>query len=221
MTTFGPAPQGGQVRLSPSSGNRITAILNTEPDRSGGVGGWQPTDRSQRRPAKWWQGIPDDTMTLDLTLDIDAIPGPSIEDRLRVLRNMGQPGNDDQPPTIQIDGDVWRDDQNVDWVMSDWHLGARLWNPDGTLRRQQVTVELERFNELTEIEAVRVHRTRRKRHRRRRTVRTKAHDTLRAVALRELGDARRWQDLRKWNTKLKRVDPDIALRTGTHIVIRK
>lgn len=220
MAKYGPPPQGGQVRFDPTRGNSLTAILNTEPDRGGGVGGWQSSDRSQRRPAKWWQSIPDDTISLDVTLDIDVPNGPAIEERLRVLRDMGQPGNDDEPPQISLDGDIWSHDQNVNWVMSDMSLGARLWNEDGTLRRQQVTVALERWQPLEEIKAVRVKSTRKKGSRRKRTVKTHARDTLRAVALRELGSAGRWDDLRKWNTKLKRVDPDIPLRTGTHIVIR-
>lgn len=220
MAKFGPPPAGGQVRLDPTRGNSLTAILNVEPDRGGGVGGWQSTDRAERRPAKWWQAIPDDTISLDLTLDIDVPEGPSVEERIRKLRDMGQPGDASEPPQIQLDGDIWSHDQNVVWVMSDMSMGARLFNGDGTLRRQQVTVELERYQPLEEITPVRVKSTRKKGSRRKRTVKTKAHDTLRAVAVRELGAANRWQDLRKWNVKLKRVDPDIPLRVGTHIVIR-
>lgn len=219
MAKYGPPPVGGQVRLDPSSGNSLTMILNAPPDRSGGVGGWQPTERSGRRPAKWWQNIPDDTMVLDCTIDIDAIQGPVVEERLRVLRDMGQPGVNSDPPTIQVDGDIWSHDQNVTWVMSDLSLGDRLWNADGTLRRQQVTVNLERFNEMVEIKPVTIHSTRTHGRRRHRTVKTKVHDTLRTVALRELGSGGRWSDLRKWNTKLKHTDPDVPLRAGTHVKI--
>lgn len=214
-------PRGGMVRLIPERGSELTLILNKEPDRGGGVGGFEPVERSQRRPAKWWKSIPDDTMSLDCTLDLDAIGGPAIERRLRVLRDMGLPSDDgDDPPSIKLLGDVWDDDKNVEWVMSNWTLGARLWMPDGTLRRQQVTVDLERFNDLAEISALRVRSTRTRNRRRRRTVTTRAHDTLRSVALRELGDATRWADLRRWNNKLKRTDPDIALRAGTHVAIK-
>lgn len=215
------APRGGMVRLVPERGSDLTLILNKEPDRSGGVGGWQPTERSQRRPAKWWKNIPDDTISFDCTLDIDAIGGPSIERRLRVLRDMGQPSDDgDDPPSIRLLGDVWDEDKNVDWVMSNWALGPRLWLGDGSLRRQQVQVDLERFTDLAEISAIRVHSTRTKNRRRRRTVVTRAHDTLRSVALREMGDSTRWKDLQRWNAKLKRTDPDIALRAGTHVAIK-
>lgn len=213
---------GGRVRLVPSRGSDLTMILNKEPDRGGGVGGFEATERALRRPAKWWKGSPDDTYSLDCTIDIDAIGGPSVERRLRVLRDMGLPGDDpDGPPSITLDGDVWDSDKNIRWVMEDIAFGERLWNPDGTLRRQQVTVSLSRFEDLATIEAIRVKPTRTKsRKRRRRTTVARGSDTLRAVALRELGDATRWKDLVRWNKKLKGVDPDARLRTGTHISIR-
>jgi hypothetical protein len=212
---------GGRVNLNPSRGSDLTMILAGPPDRGGGVGGFEAVDRSLRRPAKFWKGTPDDTISLDCIIDLDAIGGPSVERRLRVLRDMGQPGDEDEPPTIALDGDVWEEDKAIDWVMSNWTLGERLWNPDGTLRRQAVKVDLERFEGVSEIKAIRVKSTRdAKRRRRRRTAIAKGNDTLRAIALRELGDATRWKDLVKWNKKLKGVDPDVRLRSGTHISIR-
>ena len=214
---------GGRVHLTPSRGSDLTLILNAPPDRTGGVGGFEAVDRALRRPAKYWKSTPDDTMSLDCLLDIDAIGGPSIERRLRVLRDMGQPGDEDEPPTIKVDGDIWSEDQAITWVMASggMTLGDRLWNPDGTLRRQQVKIDLERYDGVSEIEAIRVKSTRdAKRRRRRRTTIAKGNDTLRGIALRELGDATRWKDLLKWNKKLKGVDPDVRLRSGTHISIR-
>jgi hypothetical protein len=209
------------VTLNPDRGSSLTLILNAAPDREGGVGGWQATDTAGRRPRKWFQGTPDDTMSLDCTIDIDAIGGPSVERRLRVLRDMGLPDEDDDPPTITVDGDVWSEDQSVTWVMSNLTLGDRIYQPDGTLRRQQVTVELERFTDPGTIEPLRVKSTRTSSNKRRhRVVVTRSGDTLRTVALRELGSATRWKDLRGWNAKLKSIDPDLPLRTGTHIAIK-
>lgn len=214
-------PRGGMVRLDPSRGSSLTMILNKEPDRGGGVGGHQAVERSLRRPAKWFKAQPDDTISFDCTIDIDAIGGPSVERRVRVLRDMGQPSDTEDPPTITVDGDIWDDDKNVTWVMQDWSLGARLWNSDGTLRRQQVTVSLERFNPLDEIQPIRIKSTRKGGRRRRHVVVARGSDTLRAIALRELGDQARWKDIQKWNkTKLRRVDPDQRLRTGLHLTIR-
>lgn len=213
---------GGTVTLTPEHGSQLTLILNAAPDRAGGVGGWQSADRARRRPGKWWQSSPDDTMTLDCTIDQDAIPGPTVERRLRVLRDMGQPRDDTggDPPTIELSGDIWSSDANATWVMSDLKLGERLFYPDGSLRRQQVSVDLERFNDIEEITAVRVKKTRVKGKRRRHIVHTHTHDTLRTIALRELGNPGRWKDIREWNPRLRKVDPDYPLRHGTHVVIR-
>lgn len=214
-------PRGGMVTLNPSRGSSLTLIVRSPPDRSGGVGVWSTTERDRRAPVKWFKNQSDDTMIFDLLLDIDAIGGPSIERRLRVLRDMGQPSGQDDPPTIRVDGDIWSEDQNITWVMTDWSLGERSFNGDGTLRQQQVKVELTRYGAVSEIEPLRVSTTRAKGQRKRHTVVVAGNDTLRAVALRELGDATRWKDLQRWNqAKLKGVDPDARLRTGTHLVVR-
>jgi hypothetical protein len=216
--------RGGLVELTPSRGSKLTMILNREPERPLGVGGYESTERSQRRPAKWWKTIPDDTMTLDCTIDIDAVGGPSVERRIEVLRDMGLAGDEDAPPVITLDGDVWANDKGISWVIqtNGLTLGPRLYNSDGTLRRQQVTVSLERFTETPEIEPLTIRRTRAAggSRRRRRVVRTRGNDTLRAVALRELGDQGRWKDLRSWNRRLKSTDPDVRLRPGLQITIR-
>jgi hypothetical protein len=217
-------PRGGMVELTPSRGSKLTLILLEPPDRTLGVGGFQSSERALRRAAKWYKGIPDDTLSLNCLLDVDAIGGPSIERRLEVLRDMGLAGSEDEPPTITLDGDVWANDKAISWVISDGGLalGARDYQSDGTLRQQQVTVTLERYTALSEIEAIRVTRTRKAgRSRRSRTVATRANDTLRAVALRELGDGNRWKDLKSWNKKLLRgVDPDARLRTSTRLTVR-
>jgi len=212
---------GGRVNLNPSRGSDLTLILAAPPDRGGGVGGFDPVERALRRPAKYWKGSPDDTISLDCIIDLDAIGGPSVERRLRVLRDMGQPGDEEEPPTIRLDGDVWDHDKTITWVMDGLTHGERLWNPDGTLRRQAVKIDLSRFEDVAEIKAIRVRSTRKGGKRRKRTAIARGNDTLRSIALRELGDATRWKDLLRWNKKkLKGVDPDARLRSGTHISIR-
>lgn len=214
---------GGRVKLQPSRGSGLTLLVAKPPDRSGGVGGWQSSERSGRRPAKWFKALPDDTYSWELILDLNEVGGPDMHRRLRVLRDMGQPGDQDEPPTIRIEGDLWDHDASLDWVMQDLSLGERLYAPDGSLVRQTVTVGLERHTPLDEVEAITVRTTRTGRTAktaRRRTVTAKGMDTLRVIALRELGDGTRWKDLQRWNKNLKRVDPDASLRTGLHIVVR-
>lgn len=214
-------PRPGMVRLEPSRGSTLTMILNAPPDRGGGIGGWQSSERALRRPAKWWQATPDDTMSLDCTIDLHAIGGPSVERRIQALREMGQPGDEDEPPSITITGDIWQPDQAINWVMQDCKLGARLFTPDGMLRRQQVTIDLERYTPVDLIEPIRARGARAAGGKRRnRAIRTRQGDTVRAIALRELSDATRWRDLRKWNKPLRAIDPDMTLRTGTRIQIK-
>lgn len=212
---------GGRVKFTPSSGSPLTLLVANPPERGGGVGGWQSSDRAQRRPGKWFRAPTDDTYSWDLIIDLDAVGGPSVERRIEVLRLMGQPpARGEEPPTITLSGDVWEPDQAVRWVMDDMTLGERLWTEDGDLRRQHVTVALSRYVEISEIDEVRISRTRTGRKRRRRTVQSHANDTLRTIALRELGDGGRWKDLRTWNKKLAHTNPDARLRAGTHVVIR-
>lgn len=215
---------GGTVTLTPEGGGAaLTLIMNGPPDRSGGIGGWASVERSGRRPGKWWQSQPDEAMSIECTLDMHALPGPSVEKRIADLQALGRPSVDlkTEPPVLRLSGDVLPIDKAVRWVMSDLKFGERLYFSDGKLRRQVVTVDLERYNDVSEIEAVQVTRTRRAgKARRRRTVVAHTHDTLRAIALRELGNPSRWTDLRQWNTRLKKVDPDAPLRRGTRITIR-
>lgn len=212
---------GGRVTFIPEVGSSLTLLVEGPPERGGGVGGWESSERGGTRPAKWFKSIPDDTYSWPLILDIDEVGGPPIERRLRVLRDMGQPqGHDNEPPAITVTGDLWEHDGNIQWVMNELTLGERLWNSDGSLRRQHVTVGLERYTPLDEIEAVRIRPTRTGTKKKRRSVVVHGNDTLRVIAVRELGDATRWKDLRRWNAKLKRTDPDARLRTGLHITLR-
>lgn len=221
---------GGTITLHPDGGAAVTAIVAGPPQRSGGVGGWQSSERAQRRPAKWFRAPTDESYSLDLILDAQAAlepgsrgAGRSVEERLAAVRKMGMRGElGDDPPSIKLTGDIWKLDRSLSWVMDEFTLGDRLYNSDGTLRRQQFSVTLSRFEGITELEAVRIQRSRtggKNPKPRRRSIRTKQGDTLRAVALRELGAGGRWVDLRKWNKSLKRVNPDATLRPGTKIAV--
>jgi hypothetical protein len=216
-------PRGGMITLDPSVGSQLTMIVNAPPDRSGGVGGWQSTDRARQRPSKWWGSQPGDTLSWDLTIDLYAIGGPSVERRLVVLREMGLARGDDDPPTIKITGDVWPRDAGMTWVMQNVTLGARQLGAGGAIIQQQVTVDLERFDPTPTIAGVGPRSARGsggKKKRRNRTVRSRQNDTVRAIALRELGNATRWRDVRTWNKKLKKVDPDARLHAGTKVTIK-
>jgi phage protein U len=209
------------VRLDPSRGSTLTLILAQPPDRSGGVGGWQATQRTGRAPGKWWLEQPDSAISLECILDLDAIAGPSIERRLDVLYAMGRKGKADAPPIIRLLGDVDPEDRRTRWVLQDIAKGGRLFTPNGLLRQQRVTLQLEGYDEIPTIKPVQIKRTRNQQgRRRRRQVTTHKNDTLRAIAVRELGASSAWQDIASWNERFKGVDPDAPLRAGIKVTLR-
>src|SRR5215212_5987173 len=121
----------GMVTLDPARGASLTLILAGPPERGGGAGGWASSERAQRRPGRWWQSLPEDTMSLDCILDLTAIRGPSIERRLERLYAMAQPGDADHPPPIRLAGDIWAPDRARRWVIQNATLGERLFTPSG------------------------------------------------------------------------------------------
>jgi phage protein U len=215
-------PKPGRVRLAPENGaSALTMLLDGPPDRGGGVGGWQSTERALRRPARWWQGQPEDTLSLPCIIDVDHVGGPALERRLDALYAMGQPDDSGEPPTVLVLGDV-PTQATKRWVVQSITLGDRLYRSDGALRRQKLTIELEGYAELPSIKPVTIKRTRdAKGTRRARTIRTRTGDTLRAIAVRQLGESSHWKRIREWNPKqFKRTDPDAPLRAGIKVKLR-
>jgi hypothetical protein len=225
--TTGPGiPRGGMVKLTPTRGTPLTLIVDGAPDRSGGVGGWQSSERALRRPARWWQSPPEDTMSLPCIIDLYAIGGPSIERRVEVLYAMGQVDAEDdeeEPPVIRLSGDVVARDKTLRWVLQDIKLGERAWTSWGALRQQKLTLELEGYDGLDTIAPVAIKRTRSQGGTRRaRVIVTQQGDTLRAIAVRQLGQSDAWKRVRDWNPKTFRTvkDPDAPLRAGLHVTLR-
>jgi hypothetical protein len=149
---------------------------------------------------------------------------PSIETRLRRLYRMGRPlEGEDQPPGIVVLGDVTEYDKGITWKLDDVSLGAKSWRSDAPreMRSLRVTVSLSRLVEAVEVERLTVRRTRDQGgNRRQRSVRTRRGDTLRGIAVRELGSAAAWKDLRTWNPKVGKTDPDAPLRANLKLVIK-
>jgi phage protein U len=214
-------PRPGMVKLAPDNGGSVlTLLLDGSPDRGGGVGGWNSTDRALRRPARWWGAQPEDTMSLPCILDLYVTGGPSIERRLEVLYAMGTAGTGDAPPTLLVVGDV-PTSATVRWVMQNITLADRMYNADGTLRRQSLTVELEGYAPLPSIAPVSIKRTRTAGGKRKaRVITTKKNDTLRLISVRQLGQSDAWKSIISWNPKFKGTDPDAQLRAGIKVTLR-
>lgn len=215
-------PRSGLIKVVCATGAQLTLIRNGDIDGSGGVGGWQTSERVLREDADWWKSIPKSTRTLPCLLDIDATGGPSLERRLQVLYAMGQPDGENDPPPVRLLGDVDPIARAARWKLDDIKLGAELFREDSPteLRRQELTLELSTYSPARGVSQVSVKRTRDSSgKRRRRTISARAGDTLRAIAVRQLGSSGDYKLIRSWNPKLKRVDPDAPLRAGTKVVL--
>lgn len=214
-------PASGQVRLYTADAVFV-AIRNGEVDRSGGVGGWQQSARVLRPDADWWKNTPKDIAGIPLMLDIDELPGAPLEQRLTALRSMGQPDESGQPPAVSVDGDAPMC-AGIAWKIDDVALGAALYRPDAPtrLRRVELTVQLSSLDEADAVEKVTVKRTRSSAtKRRRRVIHSRQGDTLRAIAVRQLGSSGQYTKIREWNPKLKKIDPDAPLRVNTKVVLK-
>jgi hypothetical protein len=216
-------PRSGMVKLVSAAAASLTLIRNGDIGGGGGVGGWQGSERVLREDADWWKSTPKATRSIPCLLDIDAIGGPSLERRLEVLYAMGRPVDDESdPPAIRLYGDVDPIARARRWKLDDIQLGAELFLEDSPteLRRQELTLELSTYAPAPGVSRTTVKRTRdSKGKRRRRTISARKGDTLRAIAVRQLGSSGDYKLIRSWNPKLKRVDPDAPLRAGTKVVL--
>jgi len=214
-------PAAGRVLLDPSDGQSLTLVLAGDPDQSIAVGGWQESPRFGRVPATWYRG-PDDggDLTLSLAVDIRLVGGPDIARRLGVLRAMGRPvrsGGD--PPSLRVRC-VSLPLGTGDWVMQGLQLGGQVVQ-SGELVRQDVQVTLSPFVKQAPLERVTMRSTRSKANKRRaRVIQSRPGDTMRAIAVRQLGSSGSWAQIRAWNKRLRKVDPDERLKTGTRVTLR-
>lgn len=226
-------PPGGMVKLVPDSGARpVVLILTGAPERGGGVGGWQSTDRPLRKPARWWSGQPQDTLSLPCMFDLygraprgvptlDATGAGTVEQRLYALYALGRPSADgDPPPSLRVVGDVFANVARK-WVITNLTLGDRLYTRTGALRRQAVTIDLEGYDDLATIRPVAIKRTRQQGQRRARTYVTHRNDTLRSIAVRQLGQSDGWKLIKAWNPRtLRHISPDVRVRAGLRLKLR-
>lgn len=223
----------GAVRLVAASGpfadQGVTVLLARPPAVSGGVGGWEAMERPGRRPARWWRGGTELTQTIDGVLDVDhgdrSFP---VEDRLARLRRFGvRPGGAANPAPLRLVGDV-ADPYSAEgglWVLVGLELGDRIYLRDGSLRRQAVVVELADYTPVETIAQVSVRRTRASVAKPRvRQVTTRKGETLRGIAVRELGYGGGWVQIRDWNPRLfkgsRNTGPDEPLRAGVRVTLR-
>lgn len=215
----------GMVGLIPERGSRVERlILNGDIERAGGVGGWQQSERVLRTDADWWKSTPKATLTIPCLLDIEYVRADRVETVLQQIYDMGKPSEDDDPTGIKVVGDIPQSAHQV-WKIDNITISTVLWQVDhpNLLRRVALSIELSELNRADEIKPVSIKSTRTGGGKRRRRIYpTKRHDTLRGIAVRELGNQRLWHDIKTWNDKkLKHVsDPDQLLRAGIRLVLK-
>lgn len=215
-------PPSGTVEIIPTRGNSVLLLLAEPPDRAGGVGGWQTTERMFQRPARWFQAPPVDTMTISGILDRDEhARGHTIKTRLGWLYDMARAGKQDEPPIVKLWGDIAPYDQRLKWVVQDITLGDRIMSGAGTFVLQHVTVALEGYDALPRVAKASVRRTRATGGAapQRRVIRTLKGDTLRTIAVKQLGTSGQYTLLRQWNKQFAQTDPDQPLKPGLLMVL--
>jgi hypothetical protein len=222
----GAPPPAGMIQLASDTGAQITLLRIGPIDHQGGVGGWQQIERATRPDASYYKARTRETITIPCLIDVDLIPGQSLARRLRLLYRMGRPtGDRDEPPGIIIRGSAPAV-RGTRWKLDEIALGADLETKlrgrrgGHVVRRIEVTLSLSEEDPAAEVERVRVKRSRTKGgKRKRRHYVVRQGDTLRSIAVRELGVSAGWQAIRAENKKKlpKHVDPDMPLRAGLRL----
>lgn len=224
----------GRVRLTandgPLRGRRLILLLMGPPQVAGGAGGWNGVDRPGRRPAKWWQGGVELTQTLECCIDRNLIADElgTVERRLARLNSFTKkPGGEERPTSLLLAGDVL-DPYSAGgglWVITNVTYGERVLRRDGDLARQMVTIDMADFTEVPEVGPISIKRTRASVGKAKvRRITTRKGDTIRAIAVRELGSSGAWTKIRDWNPRLFKgsspIGPDAPLRPGVRVTLK-
>lgn len=216
--------ESGRIVLVASNGTSFVALIAGDADRTGGVGGWQSSQRIFRKPAAWFQAPVPSAVTYPIMLDIDELPaGGTLESRLDTLYAMGNPSSTgDNPPSIRLLGDV-PTERRIIWKLDTVEQTSRLFSPGDfkSLRRVSITIALSELDRVSGIEPLSVRSTRDTASSpRTRTIITKTGDTLRSIAVQQLGQSSDFTQIQAWNPTLKKTDPDMPLRPGLKIVLK-
>lgn len=216
-------PRFGQVVLLAPDGQSATLVLAGDSTHAPAAGGWQATPRSRQKPAVWYSG-PDEPGDLQIACAIDTRlqVSTSLAEHLGYLQALAAPASgQDAPPVLKVACTALPLASRSRWVIADISYGAVIETQTGGVVRQEVTLALTEHQDLDTLQAQspRVTRTS-KAKRRTRVIQSRPGDTMRAIAVRQLGSAGDWKQIRGWNKTLAKTNPDLTLRTGTRVVLR-
>lgn len=225
MALTAPEIPDGELLIYPPSGSGggVILVLAGDPSITPTVGGWQDSQRFGRLPATWWSG-PEQSGTIELQVAADSRLTPKYPDvtgTVVSLQKLGQPNDGTaQPPVVQVICTATPTLDKLDLVIQGLSLGAQVLT-GGVLVRQEMTVSLQTYQPFSPLTSVNPKATRTSSNTRRaRVISARQGDTLRSIAVRQLGDATRWKDIRSWNKPLAKVDPDAPLKAGTKVTLR-
>jgi len=124
---------------------RLELLLIGDDQPTGGVGGWEITDRAGRRPMTGWVGVPGLQWILPLSFD----GGPaelSVENAIQTLTSWGQPtGKNDAPPELRVWTNLGRVPQRIKWVIQDIEWLDQVRNAAEQRTRQDINLTLVQY----------------------------------------------------------------------------
>jgi nucleoid-associated protein YgaU len=198
------AVKSGHVRFASIDGDLAVEVMLDEqpPTMVGGYGGLQRVERRYDIPIIEWVGNDAYAMSIAVVFDGYRDRRP-IDAEVNALEQMARaPGARREPPTITANGPLPRS-RRVKWRIENLEFGDSLWSGRSRLR-QQVTVTLVQ-HETDE----RLARLKRPKSKTRNYRVPKGGLSLQRIAQRQLGDDKRWKEIRELNPKKTRTPKKI------------
>lgn len=228
------APVGSLVRLD--TGERLFFHANPpQMLRIGGVGGWEERPHPRQKASSEWAGTGLHKLPIQLWFDQRLYArtrggpgnsdstrpaGRSIQEEVNRLHQMGGPGGHGPPPIVRLE--PWG--YGLDWTVNDITPTVLRRDPTGVSldpvhgrfdvdllehpRRASSLTAVER-RAAVELDSAPLGGSDPQRAGFGRTYTVKAGDTLRRIALEQLGDAERWKDVYAANRAEIGGNPDL------------
>jgi len=211
-------PEDGYVSIS-STDPPFSIKLRLGPvpaQSSGGIGGWNSTERPQRKAASEWTGTPLESLVVQVLLD--GLAGDSqVEEEIEFLKLLALPASsisgtkDDEPPVLTLAGMVPHGRKR--WVLNDieWDAEDVIWNDLRRVRQFAVLT----FLEYSPARPIRVQRPAQKAKKasKTRTVVSKKNDTVASIVKRELRP-KTGASLKSYISKVKKLNSIRSSKTA-------
>ena len=191
----------------------VTALLDEAgANITGGYGSWDTIARPRRQAVTHWTGR--DPFTMDLALILDGHKTfESVETQCSRLERLAlpHPNPGGSPPVVSLNGEAIPHSDIQDWVVNDIAWGDNIRDRNGHRTRQHVVVGLLRYVEIDKIQITAAANFRNKSGGGTiRIIDVRPNDTMATIAARELGNSKRWTEIRELNPPLR--DPNALVK---------